>query len=109
VRHHVHIPAAFPVRVRRLFAAIDGDAGIRTEQIDRAVPADSVSDQTSEIGFLRDVGENADPPISAASRCAASPSMSATTTAFAPSAANLRHSAAPIPFAPPVTTMTLSR
>src|SRR5262245_46248009 len=34
--------------------------------------------------------------------------MSATTTAFAPSAANLRHSAAPIPFAPPVTTMTLS-
>src|SRR5207245_8259637 len=48
------------------------------------------------------------PPTVSATRRAAAASMSATTIAFAPSAANRRHSARPIPFPPPVTTMILS-
>src|SRR4051812_41559708 len=48
------------------------------------------------------------PPISCATCAAVSPFMSATTTAFAPSAANRRHSARPMPFPPPVTTTTRS-
>src|SRR6185437_13264950 len=48
------------------------------------------------------------PWISAATRSAPGTSMSETTTAPAPSAANFRHSASPIPLAPPVTMITLS-
>ncbi len=58
-----------------------------------AVAADGFRDQTRRSASRVTSVSTPNPPISAASRCAASPSMSATTTAFAPSAANLRHSA----------------
>src|SRR5579863_5953750 len=48
------------------------------------------------------------PPTSVATAAAASASTSATTTPRAPSAAKRRHNARPMPFAPPVTTATLS-
>src|SRR5882762_4687217 len=48
------------------------------------------------------------PRISSATCAAPRAFTSATTTAFAPSAANRRHSARPMPSAPPVTTTTLS-
>src|SRR3954469_7823903 len=48
-------------------------------------------------------------PMLSATRLAPSASRSATTTALAPSSANRRHSAEPMPPAAPVTTQTLSR
>ena len=50
----------------------------------------------------------AEPPISFATAAAPSPLRSTTATCRAPSLAKRRHSAAPIPSAPPVTTTTLS-
>ena len=58
----------------------------------------SASRETSQVTAV--------PPISSATCAAVAAFMSATTIAFAPSAANRRHSARPIPFPPPVTTMT---
>ena len=43
VRHHVHVPAALPLGVGVSLVAVDRDAGVRAEQIDRAVPLDGLS------------------------------------------------------------------
>src|SRR5262249_30810983 len=56
VRHHVHVPAALPLRVRRVLVAIDRDAGVRAEQIDPSVLLLHAHDEIDDVGLARDVG-----------------------------------------------------
>jgi len=57
---------------------------------------------------LATLAQYSEPPIDLATSQAASPSISATMTALAPSAAKRLHRARPMPLAPPVTMTTLS-
>src|SRR5579863_4125447 len=70
----------------------------------------SVSSITRLMSCSFDTSQDiASPAIAPATSCAPRASMSATTIWCAPCAWKRSHSARPIPFAPPVTTITLSR